>query len=133
MTAKALKLLWDTKILLVQERAASSDAVQVLDATFFKSVQDACIREPEAYKVHFRNKPVTQCEFPALYSVVVDKVLMRKNLETGFAKVGLFLLMSGDVWLGKYGLTCGIRFALSKSIPHEKFIFQRIDLSARYI
>ena len=41
--------------------------------------------------------------------------------------------MSGDAWLGKYGLTCGIRFSLSKDIPHEKFIFQRIIWSARYI
>ena len=133
MTAKALKLLWDTKILLVQERAASSDVAQVWDVTCFKPVQDACIRKPEAYKVRFGNKTVTQWELPALYSVVVDKALTRKNLKTGFTKVGLFLLMSGDAWLGKYGLTCGIRFALSKSIPHEKFIFQRIDLSARYI
>ena len=47
MTAKALKLLWDANILLVQERAASSDAVQVLEVTCFKPVQDACIRELE--------------------------------------------------------------------------------------
>ena len=104
-----------------------------MDVTCFKPVQDAFIRELEDYKIRFGNEPVTQWEFPALYSVAVDKALTRKNLKTGSAKVGLFPLMSGDAWLGKYGLTCGIRFSLSKDIPHEKFIFQRIDLSARYI
>ena len=120
MTAKALKLLWDAKILLVQERAASSDVVQVLDVTCFKPVQDACIRELEAYKVRFGNEPIAPWEFPALYSVAVDKALTRKNLKTGFAKVGLFPLMSGDAWLGKYRLTCEIHFSTH-------------DFSARYI
>ena len=83
-----------------------------MDVTCFKPVQDACIRELEAYKILFGNEPVTQWEFSALYSVAVDKALMRKNLKTGFVKVGLFPLMSGDAWLGKYGLTCGIRFSL---------------------
>ena len=76
MTAKALKLLWDVNILLVQERAAS--------------IQDACIRKLEAYKVLFGNEPVTQWEFPVLYSVAVVKALTRKNLKACSARKSVF-------------------------------------------
>ena len=68
----------------------------------------------EAYKVLFGNELVTQCEFSALYSVAVDNAIARKNLKTGFAKVHLFPLMSGDAWLASMGLSVEFDFLCQK-------------------
>jgi len=68
----------------------------------------------ESYKVKFGNEPITQWEFPALYSIAVDKALSRGNLRSVFKKVGLFPLMSGQAWLAKYGTKLGINFTITK-------------------
>ena len=96
--SKCLQELKDNHVILFQERANCSDAIQALDLTIFSPYSNY---EKHALKL-FRNKcgslELSQWHFPYLYKCAMDLAQTEENIASGFKKAGLFLMLTFSEW-----------------------------------
>ena len=128
MSPKALKMLWDARILLVQERAQNSEVLQALDISCFGPLSNAIKTAIKNYVKIFGNKNFSQFEFPYCYHQVSKTALSVNNIKSGFRKAGLYPLLSADQWLYGYGEDCGIKIAKRVTSAVDQKLYSRSSI-----
>ena len=98
-----LELFWNAKVLLFQERAASSEALQPLDLACYGPLSRRLREESAHYTVRFAGRQMSQFEWPAVYCTAKKQALTAENIVSGFRATGIWPRMTVDEWLDQYG------------------------------
>ena len=98
-----MELFWNAKVLLFQERAASSEALQPLDVACYGPLSRRLREESAHYTVRFAGRQMSQFEWPAVYCIAKKQALTAENIVSGFRATGIWPRMTVDEWLDQYG------------------------------